>query len=67
MILQLFNILFYIINFCIFIIDDSCISDVINTYLTTCNKKGIDYYRKKNQSDVNNVDNELEEEVNTNF
>lgn len=60
--------MFYIIiNFFITIIDDSSISDVINTYLSTCNKKGIDYYRKKNHSDVNNMDEELEDEVNTNF
>lgn len=59
--------MFYIIINFFIIIDDSSISDVINTYLSTCDKKGIDYYRKKNQSDVNNVDKELEDEVNTNF
>lgn len=40
---------------------------MVNLCLLACKKHGIDHYRKKNQENGNNVDDELENEENMVF
>jgi len=58
-------ILFTVLIKLLYILDDSSISDVINSCLNACNRHGIDYYRKKEpetQLDFNDIDTNYDSE-----